>query len=260
MKTMLKPARLRYRDIGDALRIGQAVFRATPAASGAYSAVFTVIGLVLMSAIAALGFSPMALPFAGGFMLVGPILLTGFFELAERHATGERPGFAHALGAFRRAPGGLWLLAALCAFLFLIWVTDAGILYSFTIGGRVEPEGLTWLSALRRDDWSFYFWGSLTGSVLAFMIFAISAFSVPLIYERRATVTMAIHASVRAVIGNFFVCVAWGVLLSGVIVGSIVFLPLLLIALPVMAYASYAFYRRAFPDADHAAGMGTALR
>ena len=39
---------------------------------------------MLLSAITALGFSPMVLPFAGGFMLVGPILLTGFFELDRK--------------------------------------------------------------------------------------------------------------------------------------------------------------------------------
>ena len=42
------------------------------------------------------------------------------------------------------------------------------------------------------------------------MIFTISAFSVPLIYDERTTLTTAIYVSVRTVLGNFLVCIAWG--------------------------------------------------
>lgn len=241
------PSRLTFTDITDALRTGRTVFRKIPAASGAYAAVFAGCGLVLLSAITALGFSPMVLPLAGGFMLVGPVLLTGFFELSRRHALGQKPTLVHAIGAIRRAPSGLWLVAALCSFLFLIWITDAGVLYSFTLGGKTETVGTNWLSALRHDAWNFHFWGSITGSVLAYMIFTISAFSVPLIYDERTTVTTAIYVSVRTVLGNFLVCIAWGILLGSVVICSILLLPLLLLTLPIMAYASYALYQRAFP-------------
>lgn len=132
------------------------------------------------------------------------------FELSRRHALGQKPTLVHAIGAIRRAPSGLWLVAALCSFLFLIWITDAGVLYSFTLGGKTETVGTNWLSALRHDAWNFHFWGSITGSVLAYMIFTISAFSVPLIYDERTTLTTAIYVSVRTVLGNFLVCIAWG--------------------------------------------------
>lgn len=251
MEPTLIPSRLTFADISDALRTGRTVFRKIPAASCAFAAILAGCGLVLLSAITAFGFSPMVLPFAGGFMLLGPILLTGFFELSRRHAIGQQPSLGHALGAFRRVPNGLWLVAALCTFLFLIWITDAGVLYSFTLGGKTEAVGTNWLSAFRHDTWNFHFWGSVTGSVLAYMIYTISAFSVPLIYDARATATTAIHASVRAVLGNFLVCVAWGMLLGSVIMGSILLLPLLIFTLPIMAYASYALYQRAFPDSNH---------
>ena len=55
----------------------------------AYAAVFAVLGMILLTAIGAFGLSPMALPFAGGFMLVGPIMLTGYFELARLQALGK---------------------------------------------------------------------------------------------------------------------------------------------------------------------------
>lgn len=251
----LPPARrLVPGDIPAALRAGRLTFSATRVPSIAYAAVFALLGLVLLGALWAFGVSPLALPFAGGFMLVGPILLAGYFELASRHARGRRPRLVDAFGAFRRAPRGLWLLALFCAFLFLIWITDAGILYSFTVGADRLGYPLQWQPEHRAEILRFALWGSLMGSALAYMIFAVSAFSVPLIYERRAGPVQAVHASVRAVLGNFSVCLLWGLLLGTSILLSILFTPLLLWTLPVMAYASFAFYRQAFPLPPTGAG------
>lgn len=243
----LTPARLTLADIGLALRSGRGLLRAMPRVSVAYAAVFAVLGLILLGAIGAFGLSPLALPFAGGFMLVGPILLTGYFEFARLHAAGGRPRLADAIHAFRRAPAGLWMVALLCAFLFLIWITDAGILYSFTIGSAHLGYDVAWLPQQGQDVLAFELWGALMGSVLAYMIFTISAFSVPLIYEGRAGLVQAVSASARTVLGNFLVCLAWGLVLGSVIVLSILLLPLLLFTLPLLSYASFFLYRRAFP-------------
>ncbi len=190
----------------------------------------------------------MALPFAGGFMLLGPIMLAGFFRLAETLASGRRPGLRDALEGFRQAPAGLWAVALLCAFLFMIWITDAAILYSFMIGGLDTTDQLPWLNQLQGDKASFTLWSSLTGAVLAFFVFSVSAFSVPLLHQRHATLIQAVHASVNLVLRNFFVSIAWGLLLTGTILVSILLLPLLALALPVMAYASFALYLRVFPE------------
>lgn len=88
------------------------------------------------------------------------------------------------------------------------------------------------------------------GSVLAFTIFTVSAFSVPLLFEQRTTLVAAISASVLAVFRNFIPCMAWALMLTGVVVGAIVLLPLLLAVLPVLAYASFFLYRSVFPLAE----------
>lgn len=252
----LQPRRLVTTDIVSALGAGRATFRALRLPSINYAAVFALLGLALLTALGLLGVSPLALPFAGGFMLLGPVLLTGYFELASRHARGEPARFSDALRAFRHAPRGLWLLALFCAFLFLVWITDAGVLYSFTVGGDRLGYWLPWQAEQRADVLRFALWGSLLGSAIAYIIFAVSAFSVPLIYERRAGPVQAIHASVRAVLGNFRVCLLWGLLLSASVLLSILFMPLLLWTLPVMAYASFALYRLAFPHPPTGHGDG----
>jgi len=244
----ITPRRLVLADIVAAIRDGLATARPLRGVSLAYAAVFVALGLLLLGGVGAVGLSPLALPFAGGFMLVGPILLTGFFELLQRHEEGLPTRVADAFRAFARAPAALWSLALVCAFLFLIWITDAGILYSFTIGDTNLGYDLAWLAESGGRVLAFELWGALMGSVLAYMIFVVSAFSVPLIYEERAGLVEAISASARAVLGNFVVCLAWGLVLGSVILLSIVLLPALLWTLPVMSYASFHLYRRAFPS------------
>lgn len=85
------------------------------------------------------------------------------------------------------------------------------------------------------------------GAALAFIIFSVSAFSIPLIYDRRATLVSGVVASVRAVFTRFPVVMAWALTMSAVIILSALLLPLLLFTLPVTAYASRAFYWRVYP-------------
>jgi uncharacterized membrane protein len=240
-------AKLSFADIAVVLRIGARRFRAAPGVSMTYASVFAAAGLILLGALGVFGISPMALPFAGGFMLLGPVLLTGYFELSRKIGAHEKVNLVDAFAAFGRAPAGLWIVALICAFLFLVWITDAGVLYTFTVGGAHLPYSLAWVTEWRADVLAFELWASLMGSVIAYMIFAVSAFSVPLLYERRTNAVQAIHTSVRLVLGHFWVCITWGLLLAASVMLSILLLPALLVTLPVMAYTSYALYERALP-------------
>lgn len=250
----LQPRRFGAADIRTALAAGWQTFRAVPGPSVAFAALFTVIGLVLLWTVGELGLSPMALPFAGGFMLVGPALLTGFFRLADRHAAGRAPRVGDALAAFPGVPAGLWVVALVCTFLFLIWITDAAVLYAFTVGGQHLPYELPWLLRWQREVVVFEFWAALLGAALAFLILAVSAFSVPLLHDRRASLAQAVAASVRAIVGNLPASIGWALLLTSTIVLSILVLPLLVVTLPVLAYASQALYRTVFPPGEAAGG------
>ncbi|WJW76534.1 DUF2189 domain-containing protein [Thiohalobacter sp. IOR34] len=237
------------RQIGHALAAGASTFLTLPAPSLALAAIAAVVGGALLAALGALGLAPMALPVAGGFLLLAPALLDGFFHLAELPERAERPRLRRALSAIVRAPGGIWLLRLLCAFLFLIWITDAAILYSMMIGGEALGYGAPWLIRLQPAVIGFELWAALMGAVLAGIVFTVTAFSIPLLYEGRAGLVQAVSASVRAVLGNPAASLVWGLLLGATTLVSILLLPLLCVTLPVLAYASLALYREVFPPA-----------
>ena len=64
-------------------------YRATVLPSTLFAAVFAIIGSAGMALFVAFGLTPMVYPWAGAFMLAGPALLCGYFELAARRRAGE---------------------------------------------------------------------------------------------------------------------------------------------------------------------------
>jgi uncharacterized membrane protein len=85
------------------------------------------------------------------------------------------------------------------------------------------------------------------GTALAFAIYTISAFSVPLLFDGRATLIGAVSASVRAVFDNLRVSLPWAAILASAVMASILVLPLFIIVMPWLAYASFRLYREVFP-------------
>lgn len=229
----------------DALAEGWRLASETKRTSIAYTAIFVVLGAAIIGGLLARGWTPFIVAAAGAFMLVGPAILAGFFGIARDHETEGGARFASIAAGFSGASRAVWALALVCGLLFMIFVTDAAILYAYMIG-----DVPVWLSELLPASASvarFVLWSSVSGAVVAFLLFAISAFAVPLLCERRAGLVEAVVTSVRIVFGNFFTAMVWAVLLSATVIGSILVLPLLLLTLPWLAYASRALYRAALP-------------
>lgn len=229
----------------DALAEGWRVANETRGTSIAYTAIFVLAGAAIIGGLLARGWTPFVIAAAGAFMLVGPVILAGYFGIARACETGGRVGFSAVAAGFGGASRALWALALVCGLLFMIFVTDAAILYAYMIG-----DVPVWLGELLPASASvarFVLWSSVSGAVVAFLLFAVSAFAVPLLCERRASLVEAVVKSVRIVFGNFVTTMVWAVLLSVTVIASILMLPLLLLTLPWLAYASRALYRSALP-------------
>lgn len=241
----MKPQPLSIATIRAALREGWQLAAATRRTSLGYALIFTVGGALILGGLLLRGLTPLVIAAAGAFMLLGPVFLAGFYGIAAAHEAGQGGGVGAVLAGFRRAAPALWVLALVCALLFMIFVTDAAILYSYMIGGT--PVWLAELPADPRAVGRFLLWGSVSGLFIAFLLFAVSVFAVPLLCEQRAGLVGAVVTSVRAVFGNFRLAMLWALLLAGIVIGSILLLPLLPLTLPWLAFAGRALYRRVLP-------------
>lgn len=246
----LNPTRLAFSAIGFCLRNGWQTFRRTQGISLACAGLFAVLGFILLFGAVSLGFTPMVVPLAGAFMLIAPVLLCGFLGVADRLENGESPQLTDFLDGFRLSPPRLWVLALVCVFLFLVWLTDAATVYSMYFGTTPAFPLIGFFTALF-NNWSlvsFLLFTSLMGAAIAFAIFVISAFAVPLLFYRRCDLAGAIVASVRGVFTNFLVAITWAVILAaGVFTSLLLFPPAFAVVFPVLAYAGKALYQLVYP-------------
>ena len=66
-----------------------------------------------------------------GFVIVGPIVVTGLYEISRLLARGERAGIGDAIAAWRRGTRPLVQLGILLAVLGTLWVGASALLISF---------------------------------------------------------------------------------------------------------------------------------
>ncbi len=233
------------------LGVGWRTFLQLKGLSAIYAGIFALLGLVQFVVVVSAGLAPTMVPLAGGFMLIGPALLCGFFHVSDQVAAKKSVRLGDFFAGFRLAPPALWVIALVEMFVFLIWLTDAGIVYGLYFG--IAPDmglaefvaGLTGVG----DTLPFLFFSSLMWLLLAFIIYSTSAFAVPLLFYRRTHLAGAVSTSVKAVFSSFLPMLAWGVLLSVVMLAAILlFLPLFPVIFPVLAYASRQAYREVFPQ------------
>ncbi len=237
---------LTFQVIAQSLASGWRTANAARAVSIAYAGVFTAIGAVIMGAMLLAGRTPFVIMAAGGFMLVGPAILAGFFAVTRSIRAGLAVSLVTLMEGFVHASAAVWVIALVCALLFMIFITDVAILYSYMVGA--EPIFPVDLVPVAAHVVSFVFWGLVSGAAIAFLLFAVSAFSVPLLCERRSTLVEAIVISVRIVMRNFVPAMSWALLLSAATIGSILLLPLFPLVMPVMAYASHELYNIVLSD------------
>jgi uncharacterized membrane protein len=228
-----------------ALVEGWRIASVTRGVSIAYALVFTLGGLAIMGGLLAQGWTPFVIAAAGAFMLIGPAILAGFFGIAEDLEAGKPVGVGSIVSGFARASRALWAISLVCALLFMIFITDAAILYAYMVGAT--PIWLGKLLPANANVLSFVQWAGVSGLVVALLLYCVAAFSVPLLCDRRAGLVEAVVISVRVVFGNFGPALLWAFLLSTAVIGSVLLLPLLPLILPWMAYASRALYREVLP-------------
>ena len=224
---------------------GWALFARSRQLSVTYAMIFSLIGVVILVGIERASYAPLIVPLGGGLLLVGPGLLCGFFALADRVARHESSSMADIVGGCSRASPAMFGVALLSTTLFIVWLVDVATLYGVAVGRVPMLPGMFILQP--GNNVTFLLVSSLLALLLPLAIFAISAFSVPLLYYRRAGLWPALRLSVVAVFSNLAVSAVWTLWLSLCLIASIVIFPLILLSFPVLAFASHSLYRELFP-------------
>ncbi|WP_328799572.1 DUF2189 domain-containing protein [Sandaracinobacteroides hominis] len=241
--------RITMDDLKWALREGWADFRARRGDLLMLPLVYVLVGVLAAFLAYNADLFPFLFPAAAGFALVGPVAAAGFYELARRRESGLDSGWSHFLDPMRgRSRWPLLGLSLMMTGLFLVWIWIAGQIYGATLArhGPLPPAEFIGRLLTTPEGLQMVMWGNLIGAGFALAALAMSAISFPLAVDKGIDALSALGVSLGVFAKNTGTMLAWGLIVAAIlVVASIPLFVGLLVALPVLGYATWHLYTRA---------------
>ncbi|HWL48135.1 MAG TPA: DUF2189 domain-containing protein [Sphingomonadaceae bacterium] len=227
------------------LRAGWADLWHTPGPSLAYGVGIFLLSTVLITAMVLLRWDYILFPALAGFMVVGPFLALGLYDKSRRLARGESVSLARMIVPEIASRGQVLFTGALLCLLMLVWMRAAVIVYALFFGVGTFP-GLDHIAPMlftTPTGWAMLIVGSVVGGLFAACAFAISAFSIPMMLDRRLDALTAMGTSWALVIHNLPALLVWAAIVLVLSVFSLVTGMLgLILVFPLLGHATWHAY------------------
>jgi uncharacterized membrane protein len=237
----------RVRRVGPAaplhwVALGWRDFRAAPLASGFYGLAFAVMGALIAWVFRHAYAYVWGL--STGFLLVGPILAIGLYDLSRQRMEGRRPRLAPSLVAWRARTGSIGLFTLVLGVLMLLWSRASLVVIALFFPNEMPSFASFTSNALSTDHLEFLVAYFAVGGFFATLAFAIAAVSIPMMLDRDTDGIAAALTSIRACLDNPMPMLVWGGLVALLIGGGIATMFVgLVVTGPVMGHAAWHAYR-----------------
>ena len=219
----------------DWLKHGWRDFRQAPRLSFAYGFIMTAITMVIALWAYKVGSFVMAIALMAGFVFLFPALAMGTYTISCHLERGESPKFLYCLRAGRKHMGNAAIFAFFLLIVFLVWARASSMMHIF-----FPEQGAKTLS----DMAGFLAVAGVIVLIFSSVVFGASAFSLPMIMDRRVDAITAIITSFNAVLQNKKAMLVWlAIILAGVALGFASGLLLMPLILPVLGHATWHAYR-----------------
>lgn len=172
---------------------------------------------------------------ASGFVFVAPALAMGLYAISADVERGQTPSLRRSIRAGIAQLSDELVFGLMLLVVFLVWARAASMLHVF-----FPPTGEPGL----RDLVPFLAIGSAVGSIFALIVFAASAFSLPMLMDRQADAVTAVVTSINAVLRNKPAMFVWiAIIVASVLIGFATLLIGFAITLPLIGHATWHAYR-----------------
>ena len=219
----------------DWLRAGWTDLRAAPRASLSYGVALAALSYAVAWLTWQFGTLGLYLGLASGFVFVGPLLAVGLYSLSRQREAGQAPDLRRSLRAAWRPRRDLLILGVVLLVVLLVWARAVAMVHIFA---PTEPD-TTLLDLL-----PFAAVGVAVGGLFAAILFAATAFSLPMVLDRDADAITAALSSANAVLRNKPPALLWGALIVGLVLAGFAtaFLAFVVI-FPLLGHATWHGYR-----------------
>ncbi len=220
--------------------------------SGGWASLFYGLCFAFAGLLMSIVFAKAYALFAGlttGFLLVGPFLALGLYDLSRQNERGLSPKLASSLAAWRPNLPNIGLFAAVLAVVLLIWARASIVVFAlfFTGGLPTFVDVVRTVLTFEQPEFAAVYFA--IGGFFALFVFAISVVAVPLMLDRQTDAVTAAIASLVACGRNPLPMLAWAtiiVLLVGI--GFATLFVGLVITMPLIGHATWHAYRSLIAD------------
>lgn len=223
------------------LRLGWQDCRAAPAMSLFYGLCFAAMGLLLrlLLANAPQYLSGMSI----GFLLLGPVLALGLYDISRRLEQGEG-AMGRSVLAIRGRWSNIGILALVLGVIMLVWARASLVIFAlvYTKGMPTMDNFLSYLFAW--DNLDFLVAYACVAYLFASLVFALSWVSIPLMLDRDTDAISSMIISSVSLFMNIPATMVWAALIVALVVlGFGTWYLGLIVAMPVIGHASWHAYR-----------------
>lgn len=238
------PIRLRQVSFGDPLRWlarGLNDYLSHPAISLFYGVCFMAMGWTLMKVYE--NAPAYTLAMSAGFLLMGPFLCMGLYQMSMRLESGLVPDFGDSLTAWDEHISQMAIFGFVLLVLEMLWGRATMVIFAVSFDGMPDLKG-SLLALLDPENIGFITAYLGASALFGGLIFSISVVSIPMMLDRQVDAITAGLTSLRLVLGQPVVMIWWALLIAVLMVVAMLpwFLGLLFIG-PVVGHASWHAYR-----------------
>lgn len=219
------------------LRLGWQDLKRAPIQSLSYGTATFVFGYLLIALGYKLGNLSTVLGLVSGFILIGPFVAIGLYSISCQLRDGRVPVLGYCLREGGKHRSNIILYGFILLVVFLLWARAASVLNIF------YPADID-------AGWSgfivFLSIGTVVGTLFCAIIFCASAFSLPMIMDRKVDMITAVVTSIHAVLANKKVMFMWAmIIVLAVFISFMTALLGFIVLLPVIGHAVWHAYLEA---------------
>ncbi|MFG6466888.1 DUF2189 domain-containing protein [Roseateles sp. BYS87W] len=230
------------------LRQGWRDFMRAPAVSLFFGACFALMGLAVLMVFRHAPIYTLAL--CAGFVLLGPLLCLGLYQVSLRLERAETPTLDDALGAWMANVKQIAIFGFVLLILEMLWGRAALVVFAVSFDGMPDFAG-SLHKLLSADTLGFVTAYLAVGAVFAGLIFAVSVIAMPLLLDRDTDAVTAGLASLKLCLTQPLVMLLWGALVTTLVVLAMLpYFAGLLVVGPWLGHSSWHLYRAALGSRD----------